>query len=191
MRKSKAIPLVLTTSVSAWALAACSDPAPKNQNVAAQPPKVYKTLAECKADSGNDPAACDRAFSGAVQAQAATAPHYTAKAQCEAEFGSGNCESRTNSEGGSFFMPAMMGFMVGQMLANRGGGSYAGQPVYINRGGEMFSGGRPLPTAVPVGGASTGAYAPARSTSATSSYNSTVSRGGFGATASRMGGCCG
>ena len=57
MRKSKAIPLVLTTSVSAWALAACSDPAPKNQNVAAQPPKVYKTLAECKADSGNDPAA--------------------------------------------------------------------------------------------------------------------------------------
>lgn len=44
---------------------------------------------------------------------AAKAPRYSRKEECEAEFGAGNCEMRQSGGTGSFFMPMMMGYMLG------------------------------------------------------------------------------
>lgn len=199
MRKTKIINLTLATSVSAWALASCTEetpPAPKPVTEA-----VYTTVAQCVA-GGNTEALCKTSIE---QAQAAV-PKFSAKAQCEQEYGVGNCESRAGTNGGGdWFGPAMAGFFVGQMLSNNGGGgSYnrgyedaerdrrrgSAAPVIVGRGGALSSGGRSLgvnATRGP-GGSYTAPTSVTRTPAVSSrSYTSTTSRGGFGRSAGARG----
>ena len=60
---------------------------------------------------------CRQAFD---EAQAdAIAPRYASVAECEAEFGDGQCATRQQA-GGSFVGPMMAGFFLSQMMNNRG-----------------------------------------------------------------------
>lgn len=204
MRKSKIINLTLATSVSAWALASCSEPTPAPKAVTETAP-IFTTVAECVA-GGNTEQLCKTSIE---QAQAAV-PRFSAKAQCEAEYGVGNCESRSSSNGGGdWFGPAMAGFFVGQMMNggiggggnyNRGyeegrrdeerrnGGSYArgsAAPVIVGRGGALSSGGRSL--GVTATRNSNGTYSAPRQATVTRSYTSSTTRGGFGRSAGARG----
>src|SRR3954471_6498594 len=99
MRKSSSIRLVLLGGASV-ALGACDDgdALPKDA-------RFYPTVAECTAELGAKP--CEDAKAIADKTQAAEAPRFSQKQQCEQEFGVGNCESRREAGGGSFFMPMM------------------------------------------------------------------------------------
>jgi uncharacterized protein YgiB involved in biofilm formation len=113
-------------TLSAAGLAGCND----------QQPKVYSSLDQCRTDHPGQ--ACDSAWQASVGEHDRTAPRYTRKEECEAQYGVGHCESR---EGG-IFMPMMAGFVLGQMLNNNrnngygyGGGGYIGHPVFYSSGG--------------------------------------------------------
>ncbi len=131
MIKSHYISLVAT--VSLLALTACSDQSSKPQNQAtvqktAEAP-LYSSVNEC-VEAGNDKDLCSQA----IAAASANTPRYagaSAKAQCEAEYGPGNCESRSDSSG-DWVGPALMGFMVGNMLSSNNG--YQSNGYY--RGGD-------------------------------------------------------
>jgi|SRR5690554_2878023 len=78
------------------------------------------TSVEACATETMDPAMCRQAFEHA-QAQAdAVAPRYASVAECEAEFGEGQCATRQQA-GGSFVGPMMAGFVLSQMIGGRGG----------------------------------------------------------------------
>ena len=194
MRKSKIINLTLATSVSAWALASCSEQAPAPKAVTETAP-IFTTVAECVA-GGNTEQLCKTSID---QAQAAV-PKFSAKAQCEAEYGVGNCESRSSSNGGSWFGPAMAGFFVGQMLSNNGGGYSNGYeagrrdeerrrgsaaPVIVGRNGALSSNGRSL--GVNATRNASGSYVAPRQATVSRSYTSSTSRGGFGRSAGARG----
>jgi uncharacterized protein YgiB involved in biofilm formation len=170
MKKSYSIRLVLLGSASV-ALTSCGD--------SGAPPKdarFYPTVKECTADYGAKP--CEDAKAEADKTQAAEAPRFTQKQQCEAEFGVGNCETRQASDGGSFFMPLLMGYMVGNMM----GGNRFSQPVYrgpdntavMPNQGRLFNVGRFDNAGAGVG--SRPSFRPA-------THIAEVSRGGFGSTA--------
>jgi uncharacterized protein YgiB involved in biofilm formation len=166
MKKSRSVRLVLLGSASA-ALAACDNGAALPTNA-----QFYPTVNECIPDHGA--ATCEDAKAVADRTQAVEAPRFAQKQQCEQEYGVGNCETR-QAASGSFFMPMMMGYMMGNMM----GGSRFSQPVYRgpNDTAVMPSGGGLLN----VGrfdnlGAGRAAFRPA-------AQITPVSRGGFGSTA--------
>ena len=130
-------------------------------------PKVYSSVADCRAEHPGQ--ACDTAWQASVGEHDQTAPHYTRKEECEAQYGVGHCESR---EGGGFFMPMMAGFVLGQMMHGGGygyGGGYVGHPVFFSAGGGYRA---------PVFGAGESMF----------TRGGGVTRGGFGATAGFRGG---
>lgn len=180
---------LLLASAAAGTLNGCGKPPPPE-------PVMYKSVAECVAD-GNKQALCDTAFSTAQTSK--EAPAYTAKAQCEAQFGTGNCETRHSSSGDSF-VPMMTGFMLGNMLADQGrrdtyiyGG---GAPVYHHNGGGYYSGGqlRYDPPATVTTRRSSPTYSSSYSSAGSSrAYSSpgVSSKGGFGGSAAAHGGFSG
>jgi uncharacterized protein YgiB involved in biofilm formation len=170
MKKSHSIRLVLLGSAS-MALAACDD-----GRVAASDARFYPTVTECAADLGAKP--CEDAKAAADTAHATEAPRFNRKQECEQQFGVGNCETHQAASGGSFFMPLMMGYMMGNMM-NRNRYS---QPVYRGPGNTAVvpSGGRLLN----VGRFDNfGGAAGTRPAFRPTAQLTPVSRGGFGSTA--------
>lgn len=191
MKKSHTVRLVLLGTATA-ALSACGD--------SGAPPKDARYFAspqECTAVYGDQP--CNDAKTAADQKHLSEAPRYGRKDECEAEYGAGNCESRQVGSG-SFFMPLLMGYMMGNMM----GGSRYAQPVYRDRdnnavtpsagGGAgayrvgTFSGGS--------GGTGFGSAGAGGSAARTAAFQpaaqpTQISRGGFGSTASRFSGSSG
>jgi uncharacterized protein YgiB involved in biofilm formation len=176
MKKSRSIRLVLLGSAS-FALAACGDEGPPKDA------RFFSNLQECSAVY--DTTQCLDAQKQAEQTFAADAPKFTRKEQCEAEFGAGNCETRQtadsaqNGGGGSFFMPMLMGYMMGNML---GGQNRFYEPVYRGpnntaitqtRGGKMFN----IGSFSGVGRGAASSFRPATQVAQ-------VQRGGFGSKAS-------
>lgn len=166
MKKSSSIRLVLIGGASV-ALAACDDGGLPSKDA-----RFYPSVNECAADLGAK--ACEDAKAAADKTQIAQAPRFSQKQQCEQEFGAGNCESRQEAGTGSFFMPMMMGYMVGSMMS---GGRFS-QPVYRGPGNSavMPSGGRMLDVGRFDGPGARPAFRPAAQVAP-------VSRGGFGSTA--------
>ncbi len=174
MKKSHSIRLVLLGGASV-ALAACDDGGGPSKDA-----RFYPTVNECAADLGAK--ACEDAKAVADKAQVAEAPRFSQKQQCEQEFGAGNCESRQEAGGGSFFMPMMMGYMVGSMLS----GNRYSQPVFRGPGNTavMPSGGRMLDVGRFDGAGARPAFRGA-------AQMAPVSRGGFGSTAMNYRGASG
>jgi len=176
MKRSKTIALVMM-SASTIALTACDEP-----RVDAA---VYDSVQQCIDDSKFSqisPEQCEAQFAAASKQHAKVAPKYTSQADCEADFGNGQCETapyQTRS-GGSVFMPLMMGYMMGRMMGN----GVAAQPLYRSsddRANYRTADNRKV-------GPAKGFTTVARSaTRAPSVKTSTVSRGGFGSRA-RAGG---
>jgi len=90
---------------------------------------AYESVDQCVAD-GRARDACKNALSEASAEHQRSAPRYTKREDCEAEFGVNACRELPASNGGgsaaAFFAPAMTGFL----LANALGSGYAAQPLY-------------------------------------------------------------
>jgi uncharacterized protein YgiB involved in biofilm formation len=145
---------------------------------------VFRDVEQCIDQPGASRDACEEAYTAAAAQHAAVAPKYVDKADCEADFGAGQCETAPyrTQDGGSVFMPLMMGYMMGSMLGGRGG--FGAQPLYrsADAPGTFRTADN---TSV---GSTTGATKVARSaTAAPTAKTSTVSRGGFGARARAFG----
>ncbi|MFM7344783.1 MAG: DUF1190 domain-containing protein [Tagaea sp.] len=195
---------ILLASAAALALAACDDP-----NTAMS--EFIRDEAQCASQS--DPSACRQALMDARTQHARTAPAFATREACETAFGAENCQAaqgtpsaqqveaarahdpnqpqqQAQQAGGGFFMPLLMGYMMGRMA----GGGMAAQPVYRDTQNRAYTGAgsRPLgrfddrlmpppraagqTTAVPRGPQQT-ANAPAQERRAATQP---VRRGGFG-----------
>ena len=147
---------LLLASAAALALAACDNP----NDIASE---FIRDEAQCASQS--DPSACRQALMDARAAHARTAPAFATRAACESAFGAENCQAapgtpapeqvaaaqahdpnqpqQVQQAGGGFFMPLLMGYMMGRMM---GGGGMAAQPVYRDTQNRVYSGAgsRPL-----------------------------------------------
>ncbi|MFN6263948.1 MAG: DUF1190 domain-containing protein [Chromatiaceae bacterium] len=116
VKRSKKAALVLMVPATGFFLASCSTEEPV-------PSAVYKNAEECAAFY-NPPESCKAEFAKAEALHQQVAPKYQTQAECEADFGAGNCPvpaapapgQQQASSGGGFFMPMMMGFLAGQMM---------------------------------------------------------------------------
>ena len=117
-KRSRKAALILMVPAATFTLASCV----KHPDEDAL---VYQTPEQCAASGLSTKAQCEADYQQAVALHPQTAPKYANKAECEADFGVGGCETapQQNAQGGSFFMPLMMGYLAGQML-NRGGGQF-------------------------------------------------------------------
>jgi uncharacterized protein YgiB involved in biofilm formation len=160
MKKSKAIRLVLLGSTG-LTLAACDQSPPSDAT-------FFSRVEDCIAFKSES--TCRDGFAKSEEQWVAEAPRFTKKEQCEAEFGAGNCETAQAGAGrGSFFMPMMMGYMLGNAF-NR--------PVYRgpNNSAMVQTGGRFFNVGTFAGAGRTAPFQRAQFTP--------VQRGGFGSTAS-------
>lgn len=195
MRRTRAIRLALLGTVGLVGLAACDDGNPLGQE------GFFQTETECA--KSNNPDACRQAIADARAEHLKTAPAFASREACEAKFGAENCmetkekpgqvaegapaaQTASAAGGGSWFMPMMMGFMMGNMMGGR-----SAQPVYRDTTNTAYSGGRPVGTfkdhALPPP-RSTGSVAgvPTRSPAGTN-----TTRGGFGTSSTGSSGSSG
>jgi len=161
---------------------------------------VYQDFAECVQGGLYSQDQCEADYRQALAAHIQTAPAYTNRQDCEAEFGIGRCEAKpaqelglqqaatmndnnaTQAGGGSFFLPMMAGYMMGSMLSNNN--RMAPQALYRPRGQGSFVNGNgvrvaPASGAVRLRSSSAAVQAPKTRTT-------TMARGGFGARASSI-----
>ncbi|MGF1641626.1 MAG: DUF1190 domain-containing protein [Rhodospirillales bacterium] len=175
MKRSRSIALVMM-GASSIVLTACDEP-----QVDAY---LFRDVEQCVDQPGASRAACEEAYGVASGQHASVAPKYASKADCEADFGAGQCETapyQTDS-GGSVFMPLMMGYMMGSMLG-RGSGA-APQPLYRTAADPSAFRTADNRSA----GATTGATRVARAATVPPTAKAyTVARGGFGAGAGTYG----
>lgn len=200
MKRSASLRLVLMGS-AALTLTACDESVEVG---------VFESVEQCQI-MGYSQSACETAIQAATREHLQSAPRYASKADCEAEFG--RCEAPAQAAGdappvagqnpaqtpgqvaqnqgggfGSFFMPMMAGYMIGNMMGNRGA---MAQPLYRpvgetarTAGGGLFAGNG---TRVAGGAGLTrmpeSTLSAARAPAATTS---TMSRGGFGARANSV-----
>lgn len=186
MRRSRSIKLTLLSSVGVLTLLACDqqDPLAKSGFVADE--------RECAKSADADQ--CRQMLRDARDAHMQSAPAFASKAACEENFGAANCEPQTKvaaaggetrppgssgtggggqpmSESGTgMFVPMMMGFMMGRMMA----GGYSAQPVYRDANNTAHA--RTGAGYSPVGSFDKRMSAPPRSTQ----LAGTPARGGFG-----------
>ena len=180
MKRSRSIRLLMM-GASAVALTACDEP--KIDAV------IYDGIQQCLADGLLTREQCQTEYERAREAHVAAAPKYTSAEACEADFGPAQCEQapQQTTSGGSVFMPLMMGYMMGSMLAgNRAG--VATQPLYRSADDP-----KSFRTADNRNvGATTGRTQVARAAAAAPSVKTrTTARGGFGASARAFGSAAG
>ncbi|MBL8703073.1 MAG: DUF1190 domain-containing protein [Alphaproteobacteria bacterium] len=127
MKRSRSIRLVLLGSASALSLAACDeakDPLAEGN--------FYRDPVECARSL--DRSTCEQAYAEARSEHLRSAPAFATRESCEQQFGAANCawqeanpspdqvkEPRTGASpsGGGWFMPLMMGYMMGNLLTPR------------------------------------------------------------------------
>ena len=181
MKKSRYVASILRGAgviVLALPMAACDR---GEQTVGEQDVKIYSTVEACQADA--DPPACEAAHNQAITEHREKAPRYATAEQCKTE--NKDCEEVRTSSGGSFFMPMMMGFMMGRMLSG-GGYGFGSRPVYYDRQGYATTTDRRLGTSTTsfTGGGVTSVRAPVTAGGDIGTRTATVSRGGFGGSSS-------
>lgn len=101
----------------------------------------FTTVQEC-VDNGNSQDVCQRAYDQASTAYQ-SAPHYATQDDCYAKYGPNGCQQYHDSNGNSWFMPFMIGYMLGNNHSTyvpvyR---SYSGgyQTVVVNNGAPVYS----------------------------------------------------
>ena len=97
----------LALAVSSLLLAACSR---------TEPAVIIENVQDCLAKSDLTEQQCQANYEQALAEAERTAPRYHDKRSCEAEFGYDQCHS---SSSGGFFMPMMMGYLLGSSMNNR------------------------------------------------------------------------
>jgi uncharacterized protein YgiB involved in biofilm formation len=144
--------------------------------------KVVSSVEECATQTELNLEECEAAYQKAQDEAERTGPKYTSRAQCEAEFGYGQCGP---SRGGGVFMPMMTGFMIGRMLSGNNYGSVY-NPVYrYNRPSSSLHNRIMTADGKVIGKSGQSSYRVSKSTMKSKpTATRTVSRGGFGAVAS-------
>jgi uncharacterized protein YgiB involved in biofilm formation len=147
LKRTRHLVLTPLMALAAVNLTACGDQSPSDAvtwddsfteaSDETVPALTYASADACKTADEVPDADCDTAWVTAQQDHAANAPRYGDKADCEAEYGVGKCETRTSSGGGSFFMPFLTGMIVGQMMNPGGGAYYRGTGLYRDRYGRL------------------------------------------------------
>jgi uncharacterized protein YgiB involved in biofilm formation len=125
-------------------LAGCDDTPPTFQDA------HFTSVSEC-VHAGFPDRLCEGSYNAAWQNYLTTAPQFSTRQSCEADWGEEQCMERDAVSGavsgpstGSVFVPLLAGFVVSQALQQRyyddddliyvGGGGY-GSPIYRNRKG--------------------------------------------------------
>ncbi len=132
MKRSKKAALVLMVPTATILLAGCGE---ERENAL-----VYADPSECASSGFNTAEQCQADYAEAKALHPLTAPKYESKADCETEFGAGKCEAAPASSGGSFFMPMMMGYMMGQMM-NRSAAAPQNFQQHSSQGNSNYAGG--------------------------------------------------
>ncbi len=126
---SSLTPIAIAIAVSS--LAGCSS---------SRQGEIFKDAAACTQKNPTQAAECERAYNEAVTKAASSAPKYQTAADCIAEFGERSCVPYRGPSGQSWFMPALGGFLFGQMLSSGSRHSHFGTPLFTsyNRGNAMY-----------------------------------------------------
>ncbi len=134
IKRSKKAALILMVPATTLLFAGCGE----NREQAL----VYSSPSECAEAGFNTPEQCRADFANAQALHPQVAPKYLNKEECETDFGPGQCETapQQTAQGGSVFMPMMMGFLAGQMMGNNAsnlqqpaGSKVPTQPLYKSR----------------------------------------------------------
>ena len=129
MKRSRNVALVLL-GAAAFGVAGCVE----EKTEAAAFDSKESCLAEASPGGWFTAADCETAFAEAQALHEETAPRYESRELCEQEHGVDACADQASSGGGGgFFMPMLMGYMIGQALG--GGGRVMSQPVVRSAGG--------------------------------------------------------
>ncbi len=171
MKRSHTVKLALM-SASAVVISACGQ--------AKEEAAVYESIAQCEEAGVVDSATCTAQFEAAQAVYEETAPRYARQEDCYTDFGYRGCQGYRTSSGSSVFLP----FMLGYMLAPRGGSGVFTQPLYRSADdpNTYRTASNKRIGAINANGTTQVAKATARQPSA---RTRTVSRGGFGARAAR------
>ncbi len=207
MKRSRSIRLALLGTVGLVGLAGCDDTPVASEG------QFFRDASECR--KVLDAASCESQFAAARQEHVKSAPRFTTKEQCEAQFGAANCTTAgtyetaqapgattpgTTAPGTTAPGQAATGTTPaqGQQTAQSGGSGFFMPLMLGYLGGQMMS--RMGQTPQPVyrdaqnraytgngaaAGRSIGNWNPAGGSVATSGA-ATSQRSGFGSTASRM-----
>jgi uncharacterized protein YgiB involved in biofilm formation len=97
--------------------------------------KIYNSVEACRAEQPAEE--CAKAFADAEQEHEKSAPRSTSREVCEAQYGT--C-SAFHDATGDWFVPAMVGFMIGHALGAGGATTVVSQPVYVGRDLMAYSG---------------------------------------------------
>ena len=107
MKHTRNITLVLLGTVSALALAGCMEEDAPREGQA-----IYETIQQCRDAEETD---CEARFTNAVANHVATGPRYSSEQACM-ERGHERCMNVNTGES-NIWLPAMVGFMLGQTMA--------------------------------------------------------------------------
>ena len=154
--------------------------------------KTYTSQAQCESAGDLGKEDCAKSWTEARDAHEAKAPKFTSIADCEKDYGAGNCAA-PHAGGTGVFLPAMAAFMIGRAWGAQGyqaapllrrpqdqpgqyaftGGKYAGGPA---SSGGWWRGGGSSSSSSGIGGG----WGRSSSSSSSSASVSTTARGGFG-----------
>lgn len=156
-------------SASALVLVSCGE--------AEEDALAYKSVDECINAGVHDAATCEAEYQKALDEHARAAPRYRDQRNCDADFGYNNC-TRYQTSSGSFWLP----FMVGYMMGPRIGGPVYTQPLYrpSSDPGNYYTAGN---ARVGRPGADGKVQVAQSQVKKPAARTRTVSRGGFGARA--------
>ncbi|MFZ9583661.1 MAG: DUF1190 domain-containing protein [Pseudohongiellaceae bacterium] len=110
-KRSRSSTLIVMVPATTLLVSACGGPNRVEQGV------VYQDAAECSAQNPEASEQCSSDYQAALAAHPALAPKYVSQEECEADFGGERCEPAPERHSqGSFYMPMMMGYLAGQMF---------------------------------------------------------------------------
>lgn len=130
MKKSTKLTLTIMAATSGLSLSACSDNT--------QEAKQYSSLEECKSGSDFTDEQCEESYQAAQKLHEQNSPRYASRGLCEGEFVVGQCEQRVNNNGQSFWSPFLAGYLVSNIISDRGSYRYA-SPYYAGSGGRQYT----------------------------------------------------
>jgi uncharacterized protein YgiB involved in biofilm formation len=97
--------------------------------------KIYNSVEACGTEQPTQD--CAKAFAAAEQEHANSAPRFASRDACEAQYVA--CGALPGGTG-DWFIPAMMGFMLGHALGAGGATNVVSQPIYVGRDLMAYSG---------------------------------------------------
>lgn len=149
-----------------------------------EPVSLYKDVTECVASAKLTQDQCDAAFNHAKSEHERVAPRYTSQKDCETDFGAAGCQT-VNQGAGIQYIPLMAAYALGYYAGRPN--YFQSQPLYYSNNGWNGGGGGYLNSGGQQVARTTGDSRVARSAMEAPTRAVTMSRSGFGSSASARG----